>query len=365
MSGPQRLQRILAAAGFGSRRQCEELIEAGRVHVDNEIVTKLGVVVDSEVAKIRVDGEPLRRQKLVYYAVNKPVGVVTTNSDPQGRPRVVDLVPPTERVFPVGRLDRSSEGLILLTNDGDLAQRLAHPKFGIQKVYRVTVAGKVDVETMKKMREGIYIAEGHVRVDGAKVLKARPRATEMEITLREGKNREIRRILARLGHKVQTLRRIAVGPLRLGDTPPGAYRPLTRDEVQKLQTIAAAAKPEALAGRKPPIKKGGTKKNATKRSGPDSKSSTTSRRPAKKGPIEKGLAKNDGIIIRVNRDEVGGAVIGGDPPPKRAKAAEGKRKRASSDVRTSTDRSVNKRTTGTRKATGSTRTAGNKKRKRP
>ncbi len=228
---------MLASAGFGSRRQCEELIEEGRVDVDGDIVTKLGTTVDPDTSKIRVDGVLLKKQKLVYFAVNKPIGVVTTNSDPQGRPRVVDLVPHSERVFPVGRLDRSSEGLILLTNDGDLAQKLTHPKFGVRKVYRVTVAGKVTPETMKQMRQGIYIAEGRVSVEGAKILKARGKATEMEIVLREGKNREIRRILARLGHKVQQLRRIAVGPLRLGDMPPGAYRIVSREEVKKLHGV--------------------------------------------------------------------------------------------------------------------------------
>ena len=246
----QRLQRFLASAGFGSRRQCEELIEAGRVDVDGQIVTKLGSTVDSSVQKIRVDGVLLKKQKPVYFAVNKPVGVVTTNRDPHGRPRVVDLVPPDERVFPVGRLDRSSEGLILLTNDGELAQRLTHPKFGVRKVYRVTVAGKVETETMRQMRKGIYIAEGFVQVEGAKLLKARSSATELEIVLREGKNREIRRILARLGHKVQTLRRIAVGPLRLGDVPPGAYRVVTSQEVEKLWTATeAAAEESATRGR--------------------------------------------------------------------------------------------------------------------
>ncbi len=240
-SGAIRLNRFLAASGFGSRRKCDELIREGRVDVDGETVTQLATTVLPSTSKVRVDGVPLKRQKLVYFAVNKPVGVVTTNADPQGRPRVVDLVPPGERVFPVGRLDRSSEGLILLTNDGELAQRLSHPRFGIRKVYRVTVAGKLDPETMKQMRQGIYIAEGHVRVDGARVLKARERASDLEIVLREGKNREIRRILARFGHKVQKLRRIAIGPLRLGDTPPGAYRVLSREEVRKLHDVADAA----------------------------------------------------------------------------------------------------------------------------
>lgn len=243
----KRLNQLLASAGLGSRRHCEELIREGRVDIDGETVTQLGVSVDPTRQKVRVDGVPLKPQKLVYYAVHKPSGVVSTNSDPQGRPRVVDLVPPTQRVYPVGRLDRTSDGLILLTNDGDLAQSLAHPRFGVQKVYRVTVAGEVKPETMRKMRQGIYIAEGLVRVDGAKILKAKKKATDMEIRLREGKNREIRRILAKFGHKVQTLRRIAIGPLRLGDMPAGAYRNLTRAEIEKLHAIAdqaTAAPPE-------------------------------------------------------------------------------------------------------------------------
>ncbi|HBJ38395.1 MAG TPA: pseudouridine synthase, partial [Planctomycetaceae bacterium] len=190
-----RLQRALAAAGFGSRRQCEELILEGRVEVDGSIADQLGCTIDPSTSKVYVDGTPLKSRRLVYYIVNKPTGVVTTNADPEGRPRVIDLVPPDERVFPVGRLDRSSEGLILLTNDGELAQRLAHPKYEVQKVYRVTVAGNVQAETVRQMHQGIYIAEGLVKVEGARVLKARARATEMEITLKEGKNREIRRAM--------------------------------------------------------------------------------------------------------------------------------------------------------------------------
>ena len=369
LEGPQRLQRVLAAAGFGSRRQCEELIEAGRLHVDGVMMEKLGVVVDPNEVKILVDGQPLKRQKLVYFAVNKPVGVVTTNADPQGRPRVIDLVRPNERVFPVGRLDLSSEGLILLTNDGELAQHLAHPKYGIQKVYRVTVAGKVDSQALRKMREGIYIAEGHVSVDGAKVLKAKARSTEMEITLREGKNREIRRILARLGHKVQMLRRIGIGTLRLGEMPPGAYRPLSREEVRKLQAAAAAPvqkreKPEgeeseaASASKRSTAKSGFSKStrsasSAPRPSRPSSSSRSTSssrsastppnrtkssasksashsapaqagagepRAPRKKSPVAAvRVPKSGEFTIRVNRENVAGAVIGGDPRPKPTK----------------------------------------------
>lgn len=345
----QRLQRLLASAGFGSRRQCEELIEAGRVHVDGEVVTKLGRSVDPEVSKVIVDGVPLKKQKLVYYAVNKPVGVVTTNRDPHGRPRVVDLVPKSERVFPVGRLDRSSEGLILLTNDGELAQKLTHPKFGVRKVYRVTVAGKVETETMKQMRKGIYIAEGFVRVDGAKLLKSRSRATELEIVLREGKNREIRRILARLGHKVQQLRRIAVGPLRLGDVPPGAYRVLSREEVKKLWLATESGEHQ------PPEKRRANRKQAGKRptgNRPTKHSTKTQgKKPATKQSLGQRRTRGEELPevgIGLSGSQKSGAVIGGDPEtqvetPKRKGGVpkRGGKKRASSQ-RTSDSRSDKK-----------------------
>ncbi len=251
-----RLQRALASAGFGSRRHCEELIAEGRVIVDGVVADQLGTTVDLSTQKVFVDGSPLKPRRPIYYALNKPVGVVTTSVDPEGRPRVIDLVPPDERVFAVGRLDRNSEGLILLTNDGELAQKLAHPRFEIQKVYRVVVAGRVEPETLKQMERGIHIAEGLVRVEGAKLLKVRGRATELEIVLREGKNREIRRILARLGHKVQQLKRIAIGPLRLGEMPVGAHRQLSFEELKKLraavETDQSGSEPAAAPERRSP-----------------------------------------------------------------------------------------------------------------
>ncbi len=237
-SGPVRLQRILAAAGFGSRRSVEKLILEGRVEVDGEVVDQLGSSADPSLQDVRVDGESLRAAKPLYFAVNKPTGVVTTNRDPQGRPRVVDLAPPQHRVFPVGRLDQHSEGLILLTNDGWLSQRLAHPRFGVEKIYQVIIAGEVPPDLPKRMERGIHIAEGVVRAKHVRVRSARPRSSELEVVLDEGKNREIRRMLARLGHKVMRLRRIAFGPLRLGDLPLGACRPLNGDEIEKLREAA-------------------------------------------------------------------------------------------------------------------------------
>ncbi len=231
----QRLQKVLAAAGISSRRDCEELIREGRVEVDRQVVSELGCRVDPARQEIRVDGVVLPRPKLVYYALNKPAGVVCTNRDPAGRPRVIDLIPSEQRLFPVGRLDRSSEGLILVTNDGDLSNRLTHPRYGVEKTYAVRVAGDLTPETMKQLRKGVHLAEGPAKVSAVRVKRRHKQSTDLEIVLNEGRNREIRRILARVGHKVLKLTRIAMGTLRLGDLPTGAYRRLTPQEIQSLQ----------------------------------------------------------------------------------------------------------------------------------
>jgi 23S rRNA pseudouridine2605 synthase len=241
-SGPQRLQKVLAAAGIGSRRHCEELITAGRVEIDRQVVTELGTKVDPARQEIRLDGVRLRRARPVCYAVHKPPGVVSTNRDPSGRPRVVDLVPATEaRLFTIGRLDLHSEGLILVTNDGPLANRLTHPRYAVEKTYRVMVAGRPTEAILEKLRRGVRLAEGLARVDQLRVKSRRPQSTILEMVLREGRNREIRRVLARVGHKVLRLVRIAVGPVRLGDLPPGACRKLSREEVQALRRAAGRA----------------------------------------------------------------------------------------------------------------------------
>ncbi|MBN1394122.1 MAG: rRNA pseudouridine synthase [Pirellulales bacterium] len=238
----ERLQKVLAAAGLGSRRQCEELIVAGRVEVDRRVVAKLGVRVDPAKQQIRVDGVPLPSVKPVYYAVNKPPGVLCTNRDPAGRPRVVDLLPDRGvRLFTIGRLDRGSDGLILATNDGELANRLAHPRYGVAKTYRVTVAGQPTREVLAKLRKGIRLAEGIVRAERIEVKSLRKESAVLEMVLREGKNREIRRMLARLRHKVLKLTRIAVGPVRLGDLPSGESRRLTREEIKALKKEASIA----------------------------------------------------------------------------------------------------------------------------
>lgn len=231
----ERLQKVLAAAGIGSRRECEELILAGRVEVDRQTVAELGTRVDPFQQEIRVDGTPLTQPKRLYYAVNKPPGVVSTNWDPARRIRVIDLVKTDERLFAVGRLDRTSEGLILVTNDGALANRLTHPRYGVEKTYLARIAGSPSAESLERLRAGVHLAEGVARVAAVQVKRRHRETTELEIVLNEGRNREIRRLLARIGHKVLQLKRTAVGPLRLGALPVGGSRPLTREEVALLQ----------------------------------------------------------------------------------------------------------------------------------
>jgi 23S rRNA pseudouridine2605 synthase len=236
----ERLQKVLAGAGLGSRRACEELITAGRVEIDRRMVTELGTRVDPVRQEIRVDGEPLARPKPVYYAVNKPPGVVSTNRDPQRRPRAIDIVPPQEdrRLFTVGRLDLNSEGLLLLTNDGDLANQLTHPRYGVAKTYRVQVAGRPEPDVLNQLRRGVRLAEGVAKAERVTFRSRHKQSAVLEIVLREGRNREIRRMLAKVGHKVMRLVRVAVGPVRLGDLQPGDYRKLTREEIAGLRRAA-------------------------------------------------------------------------------------------------------------------------------
>ena len=237
----ERLQKVLAAAGVASRRECEELIREGRIEVEGQAVTELGTKVDPYRQEIRVDGEVRPRPKAVYFAVHKPPGVVSTARDPQGRPRVIDLVPHTAgRVFNVGRLDMASEGLIIVTNDGELANLLTHPRHGVPKTYQVRVAGRLSPTEMARLTKGIHLAEGIARVAAIRVKKRYKQSTLVEMVLDEGRNREIRRVLARLGHKVLRLVRVGIGPIRLGPLPSGATRKLTDHEIAALRRSALA-----------------------------------------------------------------------------------------------------------------------------
>lgn len=270
-SGPEsdataaRLQKVMARAGIGSRRNCEELIAAGRVQIDGRTVTELGTKV-SPGQQVTVDGTPLGNTRLVHYVVNKPVGVVSTNNDPAGRPRVIDLLPQVnERLFTVGRLDMSSEGLILVTNDGELANRLAHPRFGVEKTYLVQVAGSPSAEVIANLRRGVHLAEGLARATQVRIKKSLTHSALLEIVLSEGKNREIRRILAKVGHKVLRLKRIAIGPIRLAQLPSGEYRPLTPDELRALRAHRPSkqkAGKRSVASARPRLRPAGVRESA-------------------------------------------------------------------------------------------------------
>ena len=237
VEGTMRLQKYLAACGLGSRRACEELIEAGRVFVDGEAAA-LGTSVTPAEQKVTFDGEPVRLQARRYFVLNKPTGTLCTNSDPAGRRRVVDLFPAAgPRLFPVGRLDEDSEGLLVVTNDGDFAHLMAHPRHRIYRTYRVQVAGDPPRETLEQLKKGFYFADGKFKVHDVKALKRQGQSTHLELTLTEGQNREIRRLMARIGHKVLTLTRTQFGPIRLGKLKAGEYRELTRDEIERLEAL--------------------------------------------------------------------------------------------------------------------------------
>jgi 23S rRNA pseudouridine2605 synthase len=241
----ERLNKYLAHAGQGSRRHCDELIRAGRVTIDGVPVRELGTRVDSGQA-VSVDGQPVHAEKNVYWLVNKPRGYLCTNHDPAGRARAIDLVPHVaQRVYTVGRLDEDSEGLLLLTNDGELANRLMHPRFGVTKTYLVQVAGKPTREDLHKLLRGVFLSEGMVKARSVKPVKKQGDSTWLRIVLAEGKNREIRRMLARQGHKVMRLRRVALGPVELGRLASGKCRPLTGLE---LKSLRRASEPQHAGG---------------------------------------------------------------------------------------------------------------------
>lgn len=234
----QRIQKVLAAAGIASRRASEELVEAGRVQVNGVVVRSIPCLVDVEQDKILVDGKPIRRPKHVYYMLNKPKGVFCTNNDPSGRARAIDLMTGVrERVFAVGRLDAESMGLLLMTNDGELAQKLAHPRFQTPKTYRAEVSGSPSPETLHQLREGVWLSEGRTAPATITVVHRQRDSAILEITLRESRNREVRRMLAKLGHAVRRLTRIRMGKLSTQKLPIGAYRELTPAEVKYLYRL--------------------------------------------------------------------------------------------------------------------------------
>ncbi|MEX0660106.1 MAG: pseudouridine synthase [Egibacteraceae bacterium] len=254
---PERVQKILAAAGLGSRRACEELIAAGRVAVDGRPIT-LGGKADPTQQVITVDGERVATNPdLVHFMLNKPLGVVTTVSDPQGRPTVMDLVPENPRVYPVGRLDQDTEGLLLLTNDGELANRLAHPRYEIEKTYVAQVRGQLRRRATRMLLDGVELEDGPARARSVRELGSAADRTLVELVLAEGRKREVRRMLAAVGIPVERLARVKLGPLALGDMSPGKHRPLTGGEIRGLYKAVGLGKPERSAEAEARARSGG------------------------------------------------------------------------------------------------------------
>jgi pseudouridine synthase len=238
----QRLQKILAAAGYGSRRTCEEIIRQGRVQVNGRLVTEMGTKVDPHRDEIRVDGAPLSSpEEKVYLILHKPPGYISTVHDPWGRPTVLDLVPHRRRLYPVGRLDAESEGLLLLTNDGQLTHRLTHPRYEHEKEYLVLVEGHPSKTVLSQLRRGVNLEEGRTapaevsRASRKEGLETPPGATWLRMVIHEGRKRQIRRMCAVVGHPVQRLIRVRMGSIELGDLPVGGYRSLSAKEIRRLR----------------------------------------------------------------------------------------------------------------------------------
>jgi pseudouridine synthase len=247
----ERLHKVLAGAGFGSRRKCEQLIAAGQVTVDGRVVTAMGVRVDPLRNRITCAGQRLRTGRRLTVLLNKPRRVITSVQDERGRRTVMDLLRGfRERLFPVGRLDWDSQGLLLLTNDGDLANVLTHPRYGVPRTYHAIVKGDLTGEIVSRLQAGVWLSEGKTSPVRVLVKKRTREGAVLEVTLREGMNREVRRVFARFGLRVKRLKRIRVGPLGLGGLAEGRFRLLSRAEVEALRSCALAGRGAPAAPRR-------------------------------------------------------------------------------------------------------------------
>ncbi len=233
--GKQRLQKILASAGIDSRRKCEELILEGAVTVNGVMVNELPAFADAETDDIRVDGERIKRAEKVYYLLNKPKGVICTNSDPMHRKRAIDLIDTQQRIFCVGRLDADTTGAIILTNDSELTNRLTHPRYELPKTYHVKLRGKMEGEQIEKLKKGVWLSEGKTERAAVKVLKKTATETLLEVSIRQGLNRQIRRTFAHLGFKVKALKRTQIGNVVLKGIAVGNYKKLTGAQIAYLK----------------------------------------------------------------------------------------------------------------------------------
>lgn len=235
-----RLNQFLAHAGIASRRHADDLIKGGLVKVNDKIVKKVGTQIDPDSDSILYQNKPVELQQFVYYLYNKPVGVVSTTSDPASRPTVIKDLPQGTRLYPVGRLDTDSQGLVLLTNDGELTYKLTHPQFHIPKSYLVTISGSLTDSKLKLLSGGVPLSDGITAPTEIALLWRRPKKSKFKITLHEGRNRQIRRMCTHVGLQVDSLTRISLGPLNLDNLPHGDFRLLTQKEIDLLHQLTQA-----------------------------------------------------------------------------------------------------------------------------
>ena len=235
----ERLHKVLAHAGVASRRKCEEIISAGRVRVDGELVTEMGLKVDPLAARITVDGKLISPERPVYILLNKPAGYLCTTDDPLSRKTVLDLIPGVrERVFPVGRLDEDTEGLVVVTNDGTLANILTHPRYGVRKTYSARVRGRITDEAVRELKQGVYLPDGKAVAEKVEVHRHKGDESTVTLVVREGRNHIVKKMLRRVGFPVRKLKRTRIEFLTLHRLSRGAYRPLTGKEIRLLQLLA-------------------------------------------------------------------------------------------------------------------------------
>lgn len=233
----QRLQKVLAAAGVDSRRKCEELILSGAVQVNRRVVDTLPVFVDPQKDVITVNGRKIQQQRKVYFLLNKPKGVICTSHDPQGRKKAVDMVPARQRIFCVGRLDADTTGIIILTNDSELTNKLTHPRYKMPKTYVATVKGEIKTEQIEKLKRGIWLAGGRTAGASVKILNRSHKQSLVEITIRQGLNRQIRRMLVKVDLPVKSLKRTQIGKLTTRGLGVGKFRALTNSEIEYLKKV--------------------------------------------------------------------------------------------------------------------------------
>ena len=289
----ERLQKVIARAGVASRRDAEKLIESGRVTVNGQVVRELGQKVDPRIDEVRVDTLALPQQaalgedKRTYLLLMKPKGVICTVRDPQGRPTVLDLCPPFlgKRLYPVGRLDEDSEGIVLLTNDGELTEQLTHPRFRVPKIYDVRVKGRMTGESAREFEQGVWLSDGRTGRSRVRLGRRGPKVSHVSVTLTEGRNRELRRAFAKLGHPVLSLRRVQIGPVVPRGLKIGQYRPLDAEELAALREVVTGGSSRPVrrsAGSRSPRSHSSTSSHSSVSGTRDTRGRTSAPRPAGK-----------------------------------------------------------------------------------